>query len=141
MLIMLMMFAPLRGAIAVQQTHCDMNEMAMPSAGDNVMPGHDMSGHDMTAMNSMVAVHQEMAYQESSHEFDQSSLQPDHQCCCCDGADCAGNCDMGMTVSLLLQQSPYQPVFKGEAESATVSSTVLLRELTPPSRPPAKFHN
>jgi hypothetical protein len=110
-LIVLLMFAPVRGAMALQQVHCNMDDMVMES-------------HDMASMPST-----------------DTKQQADRQCCCCDGADCASNCDMGMTVSLVIQQTPYIPVFKKVSESITISANILLRELTPPSRPPANLHN
>ncbi len=120
---MLMVIAPVRGALAIQDSHCDMEEMVM-SKHDGMMGSHDMMTHDMSGM--------------------MSSEQPQHnskQCCCCDGTDCAGQCDMGMSVSIVVQQSSYVPVFKDVSESITVSENILVRELTPPSRPPANLHN
>ncbi len=56
---------------------------------------------------------------------------------CCDTDNCAGTCDMGMTVSLFIQTSSYSPVFLAVTESVALSTEVLIRSLAPPSRPPA----
>ncbi len=123
-LIVLLMVAPVPGAVAMQQAHCDMDDMTMSSSSDTLMPSHDMA-----AMLSPDAAQTDTMGQEN------------HQCCCCDGADCAGNCDMGMTVPLLMQASSYQSVFKHGSDSISISENILVRALTPPSRPPANLHH
>lgn len=125
-LIVLLMIAPFRGIMAMQDTHCDMDEMNMSSSVADT--GHDMmASHDMSAMSFTQAIQQQ-------------SSQPGHQCCCCDGADCVANCDIGTVVSLVLQQSSYIPLFKDVSESFVATQNILVRELTPPSRPPATLY-
>lgn len=128
-LIVLLMFAPLRGVVAMQDTHCDMDEMSMSSSSAD--SSHEMMVSD--EMHIMSSIDADALQQESG--------QSDHQCCCCEGADCAANCDLGTVVSLVLQQSSYVPLFKDVSESISVSQNILIRELTPPSRPPATLYN
>ena len=113
------MFAPLRGAIADQATHCQMG---------------DMSAMEMTHHDQML---QNQAGHQMNHE---QVIAIDQQSCCCDG-DCASNCDMGMTVSLILQSSAYTPVIKNVSESIRISTDIIVRVLTPPSRPPAILYS
>lgn len=116
------MLAPLRSVMAMSSSHCDMDDM--PAT-------HDMS----TMVSGKTMVH------HNSMTTDTAEIN--HQCCCCDDGNtngsCAGNCDMGMSISLLIQESSYTPVFLEVAESNKISPHILVRALTPPSRPPAKL--
>lgn len=134
LLIILLMIAPVRGAMGMQESHCDMD----------VMSSEAMSSETMSSINS-AAQHQTMGYELSDHESinkqtseNQKSVT-NHQCCCCDGDNCAASCDMGMTVSLVMQESSYTPVFIAVTQTTKTSSPLLIRALTPPSRPPATF--
>lgn len=126
------MLTPFRGVIAMSDSHCDMEEMQSASSHD------EMAGtHDMSMMASTVSMHQ-----HNPPQYDQVAVEQavkKHQCCCCDndGSSCVGNCDMGITVSLLMQATFYAPVFIDVTEPAIFSPELVLRELTPPSRPPA----
>ena len=123
------MFAPIRSAMAVQQAHCDMDGMNMDEMSMSMsMQDHDM--HDMHAMHAM------------SSTDDPADLTTDQravsgtQCCCCD-YDCVSNCEIGVSVSLVMQVSLYSPVFVNTSNTDSYISDLLLRALTPPSRPPA----
>jgi len=126
---MLLMFAPVSSPMAMQQSHCDMDAdtMSINTASSTLAAGsHDMhASHDMSSMTVL----------DSSHKTPETQQ---HQCCC-DGNACAGDCDMGMTVSLLIQTATFAPLFINVAEAENVSSAAIVRELTPPSRPPAAF--
>ncbi len=98
--------------MAVPVTHCQMEEM---QAMDSVQ-----------ASMSQVVLDQ--------------TITADHQCCCCDDG-CASNCDMGINVSLIMQTTPYGPIFKKLLKSVNTSTNILVRALTPPSRPPANLYN
>ncbi len=113
--IILLMFAPLRSAFAMESSHCDMDG--------------DMSSMSAESMN-----HDQMNHEAMNHE--QMNLeQMNHDCCCCDNG-CNSNCDMGTTASLLMRVSSYSPVFI-KIDNIFISSPELqLRALTPPSRPP-----
>ena len=110
------MFAPLRGAMAV---HCNMATMDDSSSHAEMMAGHDMAAM-MTA---------------GSDQMDMNAGN------CCDdiGSSCASACDFGVNVSLVLQEITYSPVFENATNLVPASSETLFRELTPPSRPPARI--
>ena len=117
-----MMFTPLSGVIAAQ---CDMAEMHV-STSSAVMPAHDMSAMlstDMLSTDSM------------------PSKMNEHGCCDDLSFNCSAACDLGVNVSLILQETSYSPVYKYSFKSAVISSKILFRELTPPSRPPANLHS
>ena len=116
MLIILMMVAPMRSVLAEQGSHCDME--------------------DMSAM-SQVSSHQ---VHLSQSDVDEPILADIHsQCCCCDGDSCAGSCDMGMAVSILMRDSIFRPVFTTASNATSYSPEILARALTPPTRPPLKL--
>ncbi len=132
---MLLMFAPLRDVMAMQSTHCQMDDMMENmevSSQHAVMAGM----HDMSAMSLADSKH------HNSHSPENQPIANSHQCCCCDdGANCAGNCDMGMSVSLVMHISSYAPAFIDVTNSILFSSDPLIRELTPPSRPPQHLYS
>jgi hypothetical protein len=121
LLIILLMLAPFRSAMANTSPHCDMDAMSASNEINpeiSVMPSGEASLHQH-AVSDAAAVH--------------------HQCCCCDDGNCAGSCDMGMSVSLVMHESLYAPVIVAVTESVTISSSILIRALTPLTRPPATF--
>ena len=116
------MFAPMRSVMAMQQMHCDMDASSSVS---EVSVSENHASHDMSSMS-------QLAFNQQPSEKNQHS--------CCSGSDsCSTNCDMGMAVSLLIQATSYEPLFLNVAEAESVSSAPIVRELTPPSRPPANF--
>jgi len=117
LLILLLMLAPFRGAVAMPSPHCDMDDMSAAHQMNNMT-----SGETMSHKHSVV-----------------SAAAVKHKCCCCDEDKCAGHCDMGMTVSLIVEDSLYAPVIVAITASVIVSSDLLIRALTPLSRPPATF--
>ncbi|MBT8118517.1 MAG: hypothetical protein KJN89_02265 [Gammaproteobacteria bacterium] len=120
-LIILLMFAPIRSAMAMQQPHCDMDEMDMAETSMS-MQEHAM--HDMSSNADFT--------DPMSNEHAGVSVQ----CCCCD-SDCVSNCGIGVPVSLIIQVSDYSPVFVSTSRIQGYISPLLLRTLSPPSRPPA----
>lgn len=125
-----MMFTPLSGVMAAQ---CDMAEMAEMhvSTSSAVIPGSVIPAHDMSAMLST-----DMLSTDSM-----PSAMNQHGCCDDLSFNCSAGCDLGVNVSLILQQTSYSPVYKYSFKSALISSKILFRELTPPSRPPANLHS
>ncbi len=119
------MFAPLRGVVAA---HCDMGEMEgmVASSSSAAMHGTEMLAHDMSAMLSTDLMTSEMN---------------EHGCCDDLSFSCSAACDLGVNVSLVLQETSYAPVYKDSFKSVSLSSKTLFRELTPPSRPPANLHS
>ncbi len=117
------MFAPIRSAMAVQQTHCDMDEMNMDEMSMSMsMQDHNM--HDMSSADHRIDL-----------TIDEKAVS-NKQCCCCDN-DCVSNCEIGVSVSLVMQVSVYSPVIVNTSNTDSYISDLLLRTLTPPSRPPA----
>ena len=116
------MFAPLSGVVAA---HCDMAEMDA-SPGNAVMSGSVIPAHDMSAMLSTDAM---------------SSEINGHSCCDDLSSNCSAACDLAVNVSLVLQETSYAAVYNSSFKSVSVSSKILFRELTPPSRPPANLHS
>ena len=121
-LIILLMFTPFSGVVAA---HCDMEEMDA-SSSSTVMPGSVILAHDMSTMLSTDAMSSEMNA---------------HGCCDDLSFNCSAGCDLGVNVSLVMQETSYAPVYKDSFKSVVISSKILFRELTPPSRPPANLHS
>lgn len=131
LLIIVLMVAPVRSLLAAPS--CHMQDMAADMSADmsedmsadmqHDMSSHDMSGHDMSA-----------------HAMSDTDQQQgvSNKCCCCDD-DCNSQCDMGLSAALMLQASSYMPVFVNAVNAVSVSPQVLVRALTPPSRPPAQL--
>ena len=115
------MIAPMRSVIAEQDSPCEMDEM---SAVTSTM------SHQM---------HQSQSGLDESQQDEPQQAKVQDKCCCCDGNSCAGNCDMGMTASILMRDSVFSPVFDSVADVALFSSKILARALTPPTRPPLKL--
>ena len=113
-LIILLMFTPMRSVLAEQVSHCNMDDMSAT-----------VSTH-----------HMHVSQADHIPDHINQSQQSQHECCCCDADSCAGNCDMGMTVSLLMQVSSYSPVLVNTEKLILSSSKLLIRALSPPSRPP-----
>jgi hypothetical protein len=140
LLIILLMLAPVRSAMALQLAPCDMADMDMAymdmGTSSISMPA-SMRGHDMHHMSSHgMSSDQDTSDQTISDKTISDNTGAAHRCCCCDNG-CKSNCDMGMSASLIIQSSTYSPVFvKASSFSGFVSAT-LVRALTPPSRPPA----
>jgi len=111
------MLAPFRGAMAMPSPHCDMDDMS--------------AAHQMSNMSSS----ETMSHKHSTD----NTVVVKHKCCCCDEDKCTGHCDMGMSVSLIVQDSLYAPAIVAVTASVIVSSDLLIRALTPLSRPPATF--
>jgi len=137
------MFAPLRSVMAAQQSHCDMEDMSTEemSVSMHASKSHDMSKMSSMDMSAWLAASEQTAAEPATSQptiSEQAAEQAavNQQCCCCDD-NCVSNCDMGLSVSILIHASSYTPVFINTAVSTTPSLNVLARALTPPSRPPA----
>ena len=130
---MLLMFAPLRSVMAMQQIHCDMgNHIAGMNADQNAESSTVVSGysddHDMLAM-SMVTSTSDQKKSENSHG------------CCSGKSICTSNCDMSISASLLIQESSYIPNFTNIPGPVTQITDLIKKEFTPPFRPPLVFHS
>ena len=128
MLIILLMFAPVRSVMAMQQTHCDMGNHAghdvESSATISADPGTgDPGSHDMMTMS-----------------ITSSSVQDSHDCCS-GKSICASDCDMSISVSLLVHKSFYTPNFINLPGSVALITDLIKKEFTPPFRPPLVTHS
>lgn len=114
-LIILLMITPLRSVLASESalSHCDVADM-------------DMTAKTLSMQRHVVSAEAVVNQQAAT----------DHQCCCCDDTTCASDCDMGMSVSILIQSSGYLPFFINKKTLTLPASNLLIRALTPPSRPP-----
>lgn len=126
-LVILLMIAPLRGIAAAP---CDMEGMNVSPENTDVIAG--ISGavamaHDMSAM--------------LANDSSQTGMMNGYNCCDDISINCSAACDLGISVSLVFQETPYSPVYKNSSKVTSVSSEILFRELTPPSRPPENFHS
>ena len=121
-LIILLVLAPVRSVMAMQQMNCDMDSSKMPIS--MAMTASDVSVSKIHASHDMSSMTQNDANQHS---------------CCDQGDSCISNCDMGVSVSLFIQTSAYSPLLLNVAEAENISSAPIIRELTPPSRPPLKL--
>ncbi len=80
------------------------------------------AGHDMMAMSMATSSNEQKA--ENSHA------------CCSGKSSCADNCEMRISVSLLMQKSSYNPNFTNITRSVVLISGLVKKEYTPPFRPP-----
>jgi len=119
------MFAPLSGVVAAPCDMANMGEMDV-SSSSAVMPYHMNVAHDMSAMLSTDSKPSEVN---------------EHGCCDDLSINCSGACDLGVNISLVLQETSFSAVYKNSFRSVLLSSKTLFRELTPPSRPPANLHS
>ena len=124
LLIILLMCAPFRTVMALDTEQCHSKD-AISSISNHM---DSMSSHDAMQHEG----HQMMMSGDTGTELSQ-------QCCCDVDSSCASNCEIGMMVSLVVQQSLYSPVYIDVSDATMVSASLLLREITPPSRPPARL--
>ena len=120
------MIAPVRSVMAEQDSHCEMDDMSAMTSTMSHQMHQSQSGLDESQQD-----------EPQQDEPQQTKVQD--KCCCCDCNSCAGNCDIGMTASILMRDSVYAPVFDNVADVALFSSKILARALTPPTRPPPKL--
>lgn len=122
-LIVMLTITPLR-TVTAGNSVCKM-EVTDNTPSSVMMSEHATGHHNMEQHVQMVSV-------------DDNSMISNQYCFCDDSQGvCSSNCDMGMSVSLVLQELSYASVILDVSESVITSSNILLRELTPPSRPPA----
>ena len=128
-LIILMMFAPLRGVMAMQQTHCDVgNHIAGHDAESSAVISAYSGDHEM--MDMSVVANTSVQKSVNSHS------------CCSGSHKCVSNCaDMSISASLLMQELSYTPNFTNVSGSVALTTDLINREFTPPFRPPLVTHS
>jgi hypothetical protein len=140
-LIFLLIISPLRSALAMQLMQCEMENMMDDVTANMAVASHHAEMHTMHVSTNASPV----GSSHQLHVMQTESAQPvsdQHQCCCCDdGSNCMGNCDLGMNASLVILVSAYTPAFVEVTQAPIISTDVIIRELTPPSRPPATLHS
>lgn len=143
LLIVLLTCAPFRSVMALQTQACHSGEDAMASHSDYMSAGMNDSDVLVSVQMDSHAHHQSMMMEKSAEadivNADSSADVSANQCCCDDHSNCQSGCDMGTMASLIVQQSLYSPILIDASESVMVPSSLLVRELTPPSRPPASI--
>jgi len=92
------MFAPLRSIAAAP---CDMADM------DDSSHSAVLMAHDMPTMLSADSMHSEVN---------------DYNCCDDISINCSAACDLGISVSLILQETSYSPVYKNSFKVTSISS-------------------
>jgi len=120
------MFAPLRSAFAAQFTTCNMNA-DMASATESA------SNHQQHMMNSL----QETVDQVNMTQADITQAKN----CCGDKGACKSDCHIAISTSLFMQRVDYAPLLINTDTINNISSTLLVRELSPPSRPPLALYS
>jgi len=114
-IITMLVMLPLRSVISVEQSTCDMHEQVSQQAHDHAM--HAMHQH---------------------HDTAQRDIAESPECCCCDSAiTCKTDCGIGNSVIGFVISAIQLPSSSGADFLADVSNDLILRELSPPIRPPA----
>ena len=137
-LIILLILAPLRSVLASQLMACDMEKspaVITLDAGADVTPDHCQHGSSDTAAGKVKSKN----LQGDNPTKYQNILQA--KSCCSDSDACQSNCQFALSASLFLQHVEYLPALFSEAAFEAASHAVLVRELTPPSRPPLLLHS
>ncbi len=133
-LIILLILAPLRSVLASQLMACDMEEtsaVVMAEAGDSMNHCEHLS-HDMSID---MPQDKQLSDDSASHK---NTVQVTS---CCSDDSCKSNCHFAVSASLFIQNSEYLPMLFSTDVFETSVTTLLVRELSPPSRPPLSFYS
>ena len=135
-LIILLMLAPLRSVLASQLMACGMD---MSAVAEDV--AISTSSSVRAAQVSEHCQHmQKMAADNAETEVVSDS---DHlmKRCCDSNSACSADCHFSITLSLFLPRADYSPVLLGTGIFENISTTPIVRELAPPSRPPLSLYS
>jgi hypothetical protein len=116
-LIALLAMLPLRNVMALAQVNCEMHDQS----------SIEMIDHSMHAMHS------------SSSIDNRDAVVADNCCCCDNGMDCTGDCSLGLSASLIMQPVITVPTINQSRLQTFISTSLVLREISPPVRPPENF--
>ena len=61
--------------------------------------------------------------------------------CCDNGGACMSDCHFAMSASLFIKLAEYTSALRHTDTFDVISGALLLRELSPPSRPPLSLHS
>ncbi len=80
---------------------------------------------------------------DSATANDRVNLQVNHaaKSCCSDDGPCNSSCHFSITASLFIQRADYSPALLNSDTFDIISSVLLVRELSPPSRPPLPLYS
>jgi len=129
-LIMLLMFAPLRSVFAMQLMGCDMDDASAKITPSAKLVISSSSAHCQHMLNSAVT------NDKVNHRVDHAAKS-----CCSDGGPCSSSCHFSITASLFMRGADYSPVLLNSATFENVSTALIVRELNPPSRPPLPLYS
>ena len=138
-LILLLIISPFRSALAIQLLPCEMESMSDDAVANMAVSSH----HDIHAMHESAASRMDASHQHHLMQSDSKQAGTDQlSCCCCDdGNSCAGNCDLGVNASLVIRKSSFTPVLIDVTRAPMISTDIVIREPSPPFRPPATLHS
>jgi len=122
------MFAPLRSVFAGQLMVCNM-KTSSTNASSVVVDAALSAKHCLNMMDGATVDDRV----ESQNNYSMKS--------CCDDGACSSDCHVAAFVSLLMQAVDYSPTLLKAATFNMISSTLLVRELIPPSRPPLSLYS
>jgi hypothetical protein len=132
-LIILFMIAPLRSVFATQLMACDMEVTQSPvTVGATSSAEHCRQVMGDLPMGNV-----------SADSISADSVHGDHQAknCCNGNGACMSDCHFAISASLFIQNADYSPALLNTDIFDSVSSTLLVRELNPPSRPPLSLYS
>ena len=115
----------MRSVMAMPLSHCDM-----ANSGTSQNSAHNTGSN--TLMSDYPAAHDMMSMATSSNG---QNAENSHACCS-GKSSCTDNCDMRISVSLLMQKSSYNPNFTNITRSVVLIPDPVKKEYTPPFRPP-----
>lgn len=127
-LIILLMFAPLRSVFAMQLMGCDMDASSEGASSAKIVQS---STEHCQHMLGNVKVSDRV-----DHPIDHAAKS-----CCSDDGPCSTSCHFSVTASLFMQQAGYSPALLNSDTFDNVSCALIVRELNPPSRPPLPLYS
>lgn len=122
------MFAPLRSAFAMQFMSCNMQPPPTKAESSSMMVSPTTEHCQHMSVDAPV---------------DDSVYPVSHtvKSCCNGDAPCSSSCHFAISASLFLQAADYSPALINTDTFAIISNALLVRELSPPSRPPLSLHS
>ena len=107
----MMVMLPLRGVLAINYSICQMQDES----------SQEMIDHS----KHMMSVETQVDVNES------------HDCCGDGDVKCHSDCGLGINISIIIQPVVTVPALNNTSFRTHVNNILVLRELTPPTRPPA----
>ena len=127
-LIILLIIAPLRSVLAAQLMACDMK-----TASADVVLSAEHCQHK-AGLGSLMKI-------PASDLQDDLLIVKHTKSCCSTNSACMSDCHFAISASLLIQTAEYSPVLLVIDTFDNVSSSLIVRELSPPSRPPLSLYS